>query len=241
MTTQPSASRTPIWAAAVLGLGVLLGALAFGAFFYHARAPVQSVRVVGAATLPFEADIAKWRLTLSRQVSETGLEEGYAGLRQDVERVRAALVAAGLPDSAITLQAAAAQPQWGPQGRSGYVLQQPLFVVSERPEQLEALAFDPGPVLGGAALEFSQLEYFYSAIAELKHSLLAEATRDARRRAEEIAGSTEGAIGKLVSARAGVFQITEPLSTEVSGAGLHSTSTRKKEITVTVHADFTLR
>lgn len=240
MTTQSATSRSTIWAAAVLGLGVVLGAVAFGAFFYHARAPEQTVRVVGSATLPFEADIAKWRLTLSRQVPDGGLQQGYASLRQDVERVRSALTAAGVPDTAIALQAAAAQPQWGPQGRSGYVIQQALFVVSERPEQLETFAFDPGRVIGDAALEFSQLEYFYSGIAELKHSLLAEATRDARRRAEEIAGSSDGSIGKLVSARAGVFQITEPLSTEVSGFGVHSTATRRKEITVTVHADFTL-
>lgn len=240
MTTGSGGPRTLVWAAAVLGLGVLLGAVAFGAFFYSARAPEQTVRVVGSATLPFEADIAKWRLTLSRQVSDAGLTEGYAGLREDVERVRTALREAGVPDSAIALQAAAAQPQWGPQGRSGYVLQQGLFVVSERPELLEAFAFDPGRVLGGAALEVSQLEYFYTGIAELKHSLLGEATRDARRRAEEIARSTGGEVGKLVSARAGVFQITEPLSTEVSGFGVHSTATRKKEITVTVHADFVL-
>ena len=42
------------------------------------------------------------------------------------------------------------------------------------------------------------------------------------------------------TARAGVFQITEPYSTEVSGMGMYNTSTRRKEITVTVHASFAL-
>ena len=43
-----------------------------------------------------------------------------------------------------------------------------------------------------------------------------------------------------MAARAGVFQITEPYSTEVSDYGVHNTSTRVKEITVTVHATFLL-
>ena len=34
--------------------------------------------------------------------------------------------------------------------------------------------------------------------------------------------------------------LTEPLSTETSGGGMHSTSTRRKEITVTVHTRFAL-
>ena len=42
----------------------------------------------------------------------------------------------------------------------------------------------------------------------------------------------------IASARSGVFQITEPFSTEMADYGVHNTSTRSKEITVTVHATF---
>lgn len=42
----------------------------------------------------------------------------------------------------------------------------------------------------------------------------------------------------MVSARADVLQITGPYSTEVAGYGIHSTATRDKEISVTVHATF---
>jgi uncharacterized protein len=63
----------------------------------------------------------------------------------------------------------------------------------------------------------------------------------AKRRAEEIVGSTGGKVGGVTSARAGVFQITEPFSTEVSSFGVHNTSTRRKEITVTVHSAFRIR
>jgi hypothetical protein len=75
-------------------------------------------------------------------------------------------------------------------------------------------------------------------MATLKRSLLRQAREDAGARAGEIAGDR---LGDLMEARAGVFQIREPYSTEVQGYGMYSTATRKKEMTVTVHAVFGVR
>lgn len=238
-----SGRRPLLLAAGILAAGAVLAALVFGAFFFNARAPQQTVRVVGSASQGFEADIVKWRLTLSRQVSDAAIRSGYAELRDDVAHFRSVLRARGLPDSAVIAQPPTAQPMWGREGvRTGYTLQQPMYVISERLADVEPLALDPVAVIReGAALEMSQLEYFYSDIARLKHELLSEATRDARVRAAQIAEASGAGVGSIISARAGVFQITEPFSTEVSGFGMHSTNTRKKEITVTMHADFALR
>jgi uncharacterized protein len=240
MSETVRTSRVVI-AAAILALGIVGGALAFGLLFKASRSE-RSVQVTGAATRAFESDIAKWRLSLSLPVAGSDLTQGYAELSRDVALLTERLRALGVPDSAINLQPVSSQPQWNREGeRSGFILQQPLFVVSSDVAAIERLALAPGTVLpAGIALEFSQLEYFYSGIAELKHSLLGEATRDAQARAQEIVGSTDGSLGSIAEARAGVFQITEPLSTETSGGGMHSTATRRKEITVTVHARFLL-
>ena len=233
--------RPLVLAAAILALGLLAGAVAFGILLKSSRS-ARSVQVTGASTRAFTSDVAKWRLTLSMPVAGNDVTQGYAALADDVARVVERLRAAGVADSAINLQPVTSQPQWNREGeRSGYVLQQPLFVVSTDVDAIERLALAPGSVLPpGIGLEFSQLEYFYSGIAELKHSLLADATRDAQARAQEIVGSTGSDLGSIMEARAGVFQITEPYSTETSGGGMHSTATRLKEITVTVHARFAL-
>jgi len=65
--------------------------------------------------------------------------------------------------------------------------------------------------------------------------------KDAVARAHEIAGSGNTKLGKLREARAGVFQITEPYSTEVSDYGIYNTSTRSKSISVTLTAIFKLQ
>jgi hypothetical protein len=48
-------------------------------------------------------------------------------------------------------------------------------------------------------------------------------------------------LGKLREARAGVFQITEPYSTEVSDYGIYNTGTKQKSISVTLTAYFNLK
>jgi uncharacterized protein len=230
-------------AAAVLGLGVALAGVAIGGFLFASRSRAETVQVVGSASQAFRSDVAKWRVVLARRTPEDGLSRGYGEIGRDLERFRTALAAEGVDSSAISVQPVNAQPLWGPQGmREGYNLVQSLYVVSQDPAALERLALNPGELLsGGAVLESSQLEYYYSGIGDLKRSLLAAATEDARRRASEIAGAAEGgSLGRMVSGRAGVFQITEPYSTDVASYGIHSTATKDKEISVTVHAVFRL-
>lgn len=233
--------RSPlIIPAAVLAAGLLLAALVFGAFFYNARADESTIQVVGSASEQFTSDTAKWRLTLSRRVGTANMPAGYRQLRSDLQVVLDRLQEEGIDSSAVTIQPVNANQIWGPEGRQeGYNLTQSLIVVSDDPDRLEQLAINPGPLLeSGVVLEGSYLEYFYSQMAELKHALLSRATADARLRAEEIVGENDGNLGRMVTGRAGVFQITEPYSTEVSGMGMYSTATKEKEISVTVHATF---
>jgi hypothetical protein len=233
--------RDRILPSAIVAAGLVLAATIFGLLFKQARGAQHTVSVTGSATQAFVSDVVKWRLVLSRSVADGGQTQGYTQLRDDAERLRERLRQVGIADTALSMLPPTAQPMWGREGvRTGYTLQQPVFIISNSPA-LEQLALDPGAFTSaGTAVDQSQLEYFYTDIARLKHSLLGAATRDAQRRAEEIARSTGADVGGILTARAGVFQITEPYSTEVSGMGMYNTSTRRKEITVTVHASFAL-
>ena len=66
-------------------------------------------------------------------------------------------------------------------------------------------------------------------------------TMNAKERAEKMLEQTDVKLGKLISVRSGVFQITEPYSTEVSSLGIYDTSTRKKQISVTASAVITIK
>ncbi|MGA9116107.1 MAG: SIMPL domain-containing protein [Bacteroidota bacterium] len=227
----------------VSALGMILAAAVFGLFFYSSRGPEQAVRVVGAATQRFESDILKWRLTISRSVGPGEVPRGYGMVASDCALVRSVLQTRGVGAKEISLQPVNVVPAYAREGQlSGYSVQQSLVVVSRNVAALEELALNPAPLAaGGLVLQYANLEYYYSRLGELKNTLLAEATRDALRRARHIASSAGMEVGSLQSARAGVFQITEPFSTEVSDYGVYNTASRSKDITVTVNASFLLR
>lgn len=229
-------------AALILGLCAIVAATVFGLFFQSARAERHTIQVTGAATERFESDVVKWSMTISRQVPTDMLASGYSGIAEDRRKVVARLVEAGVAEDGVGFQPISANPRWDQYGnQTGFEVSQGLYVVAEDGGRaLEELALDPASLAEqGVVLQFSSLQYFYSKIDELKHRLLSRATEDARRRADEIATGSGGLrVDRVTSARAGVFQITEPYSTEVSDYGVHNTMTRTKEITVTVHATF---
>jgi hypothetical protein len=232
--------KVAILAAGLLALAIVLAGTIAGAFFYAAQAPRGTVQVTGAGTLPFESDEVKWTLTLLRRVPASEVLSGYALLKGDMDRLRAALGTLGLTGDDLVIQPVSMEPWYGERGEVGsYMARQTVSVISDQVDLVEGLAREPGGVLGeGAVLQGSQLEYFYSGLTQLKRSLLAEATRDAEARAREIAGDQ---LGDLINATAGVFQIREPHSNEVQGYGMYSTATRQKEITVTVRAAYRMR
>ena len=71
--------------------------------------------------------------------------------------------------------------------------------------------------------------------------MLAEAAKDARTRAEQIAGQGGRGLACLHDADMGVFQITPLHSSNTSGEGENDTSSLDKTITAVVTATFLLK
>lgn len=226
--------------AVILALGLMLGFTIFGAFFYGARAGRDTISVVGSATERFESDIVKWQITVNRTADQNALTSGFERIAEDVETIRGALLDKGFSDDEISVQPVNSYQTQDRDGRpTGYELNQTLTVISEKIDQVEELALDPATMAKhGVYIRNSRLEYLLSTLPDIKLGLLAAATEDARARADEIAGRAGVSIGNARSLRAGVFQIREPYSTEVSGYGIYNTQSREKDVTVTVHATF---
>lgn len=230
-------------AAAVLGISLVLAAVLFGSFFYRARRGDSTIKVTGAATRRYTADIAKWRISVGRSVGLTGLNAGYSALRTDRDALLKFLSARAVPETCISVQPVNRGYNYDRDGSiTGYTLSQSFDVVTTDPAVVEKLALSPDVLYEqGVALQNSNLEYYLSNLSEIKKELIAEATRDARARAGEIAKNSGARLGPVESARTGVFQITEPYSTEVTDYGIYSTATREKDVTITVTATFGLR
>jgi hypothetical protein len=215
----------------------------FGNYFYRSRVQDKTIRVVGAATKRFESDIVKWRISVGRQTGLADASAGYSDTRKAFDSLMAKLKAASISEKEVSVQPINRNPVYDNNGnQTGYGFTQSVYVISSDLATIEGLALNPDEMFQkGVALQSSSLEYYFSKLPDIKKELLAEATRDAKQRAVEIAKNSGSGIGSMRSARAGVFQITEPYSTEVSDYGIYNTSTRQKDVTVTVTAEFGVR
>jgi hypothetical protein len=93
----------------------------------------------------------------------------------------------------------------------------------------------------GIELSSNSIQYTYSDLPSLKHSLIQNASKDASERAQKIVKTADGDLGKLKSASMGVFQITGQGSTEEdSYGGNNDTYSKNKTARITVRLEYEL-
>ncbi|NLA59075.1 MAG: SIMPL domain-containing protein [Firmicutes bacterium] len=219
-----------------------MAALVFGLFFLEARKPQQTITVVGTASKQYEADTVKWSLSVTERTGLEDLAGGRRRLYQSLQELVDFLEESGVDAQEITVIPPSVYEFYGSSGIEGYRLEQQIYVISQDVDTIENLALDVLPQLDtNLSIYRSQLEYFYSNLDELKKDMVGEATQNARERALEMLKGSDMSLGKLRTLRQGVFQITQPHSTEVSSMGIHDTSTKLKQISVTAHATFEIK
>jgi len=93
----------------------------------------------------------------------------------------------------------------------------------------------------GIELSSNPVQYTYSELPDLKHSLIESGSKDARERAEKIVKSANGSLGKLKSTNMGGFQITGQGSTEEdSYGGNFDIYSKNKSARITVRLEYEL-
>lgn len=226
----------------IAGICFILGLAVFGFFFMQSRQADNTLHVTGYASKTFESDLVKWTLSVQKNAGIDGLKDAYTSLNRDVNDFKALLLAKGLTAKDINIQPPTSSPHFDDYGNvTGYNVDQMLYVLSNDVDKVQEIALDPQFFAERAlVLQQSSLEYLYSKLPELKKEMIGAAAADGMDRAKEIVGATKVRLGKLSNARSGVFQITEPYSTDVSDYGYYNTSTRQKSISVTVTTQFRL-
>jgi len=242
-------------AAAVLALGLVIAASIGAWAFVHVKSRDQAIVVTGSARRRIKSDLIIWRAGVTASGPKLG--EAYQSLARDVSRVKAYLIAKGVPEGQIVISAITtstvrrAGKQAGEGGSEsgdsltgnviGYSLQQQVEVRSPEVDKITKLSREVTELVNqGLLLESSAPQYVYTKLGDLKVEMLGEAARDAKVRAQQIASSTGNQVGSLRAAEMGVMQITPPDSSEVSGYGVNDTSSLEKDITAVVHMTFSI-
>ncbi len=226
-----------------LSIAIIVSSLILGLFFYLARQQNNTVNVVGYAIESFESDIVKWNFNVTEEIDISNLKTGYISLNEKLDRLKKIIHAENLEDLEIIYKPIGIEDIYDRNGiTTNKKLSQEVIITSKSIEKIEELSTNPIVFINNNIIfQYSNINYFYTNLDLIKKELLGKAVINAKQRATEILSAAGNKVGDLRTARSGVFQITEPLSTEVAGYGVHSTATRKKNIKVTVSAEFEIK
>jgi hypothetical protein len=93
----------------------------------------------------------------------------------------------------------------------------------------------------GVLFESKPPEYIYTKLGDLKITLLAAATQDARNRARQICDNSGSGLGPVRNAHMGVMQVVPANSTDVSDSGLNDITSLEKDAMAVVSVSFAVR
>jgi hypothetical protein len=230
--------------AVVLAVGLVVATTIGGWFFVKGKRGDQTITVTGSARKRIKSDLVVWKSAISYQAPV--LSEAYRSLSEAVPRVKAYLISKGIAENQITVSSISSQTLHSKttEGQessdiTGYSLRQELSVRSNDVDKISQIARQATELINqGILIESMPPEYLYTQLGGLKIEMLAEASKDAKVRAEQIAQSTGSSIGSVRSARMGVLQITAADSNEVSDSGMNDTTSVEKDITAVVNIGF---
>jgi len=207
----------------------------------------QTITVTGSARKIVQSDLIIWRGSFATEAS--ALLEAQRQLKADLAKVEAFFKGKGVtnffftPISIQELQATLRGADGSMQRKTaGYRLTQTAQINSQDVERILQLDRDSTALVEqGVLFTTAAPEYVYTKAGETKVEMLAEATKDARARAEQIAAQGHRLIAQLRTAKMGVFQITPVYSLQTSWEGINDTTSLEKTVTAVVTATFSMK
>ncbi len=207
----------------------------------------NKIMVTGSAKQEITSDMIVW--TGSFDAKAPNLIDAYSQLEASKTKVLDYLVKQGAEKDKIVFSSINTNIIYviSPNGLytnevDYYDLNQTVTISSKEIDKVTEISRNSTELINeGVHFQSFAPQYLYTKIADLKVTMLAEATKDATKRAEMIAENANSKIGKLRYADMGVIQITPRYSNEVSDYGMNDTYSLEKEITAIVHCEFEIQ
>lgn len=230
--------------AIIITIGVIVSAVIIGGSIVSIKAGNNSIIVTGSAKQQITSDLIVW--TGSFNAKSPALQDAYAQLKVSKEIVLNYLINQGVAADKIVFSSINTNINYVVLSNGQYTSQidyydlyQTVTISSGEIEKITEISRNATELINeGIQFQSNSPQYLYTKIADLKVTILAEATKDAKKRAEMIAENAGSALGGLKYADMGVIQITPLYSNEFSDYGMNDTYSLEKEITAVVHCEF---
>ncbi len=232
---------------AILGVCLAIG-LIFAALISTTNLSKDSISVTGSAYEIVKSDSANW--TFSIKSRETTKLQAYKKIKEQLPVVEQYILSKGFTKDQIEIKLANSYETYksNPNGSVSslidyYTYEQPIKISSKDVEKIKEIAtsYQELTEKGINISSYEEPQYHYSKLADLKVKLLQQATTDARNRAKSMLKSNHNRLGKIRSARMGVFQITPVDSNDVSDSGYNDLSSIEKKVTAVANVTFAIK
>lgn len=209
MSDLPAARNSShlVIAAAIVALGLVVGGFLLGDGLKRARLADRAVTVRGLAERNVNADLATWTLRTLSSGGDFGAVQADAA--RDAAAIRAYLATFGFAEGDVQPSGISVS-QWNNNGIEQVQVRRQLKLRTTKiAEARRAHAGQAALLEDGVALEDGgpSIVYSFTKLETVKPAMIAEATKDARRGAEQFAKDSGTGVGGIKSASQGYFSI----------------------------------
>ncbi|WP_373489971.1 SIMPL domain-containing protein [Parasphingorhabdus sp.] len=231
-------SRNKVWlaSAGLLTMGLIAGGYLLGDGLLRSKMADRSVTVRGLAEREVTADLATWTIAYSAQSAD--LQSAQTDIDSDTDAITNFFKELGFKADALKPTGANVN-QYSNDGIPQYTIRQRLSLRTDDIDKAQAaVARQFDLVRRGVVLEDgSGMSYTFTKLDEIKPAMVAEATKDARKSAEQFAKDSGTGVGGIKSATQGYFSID---SRDGDAGGYGVTDTPYKKVRVVTTVDFYL-
>lgn len=235
----------------IIGLAIVVSAWLLGRAYTYKYRSQDTIVVTGLGETEFASDLIVWDGELVYETQDVAA--GYAQLERNKQKVQEFVASRGVAAEQIVFKFVNVYKQTEPvynangnyagQRFTGYRLCQGFSIESSEVDKVENISREISALIAkGVSIEAYQPSYYYTKLEDVKLSLIECASADARARAEKIATNAGAKVGRVASAKMGVFQITGANSNEeFSAGGSFNTSSRQKKARITMKVEYRVK
>jgi hypothetical protein len=217
----------------LLATGLIVGGFLMGDGLVRMKQADRSVTVRGLAEREVTADLATWTIAYSAKGSD--LQTAQAKADSDTKAIRAFFGSLGFDGDAVQPTGANVS-QYSSDGITTFTVKQRMSLRTTDIKKAEAAIkrqFDL--VKQGVELEEgSGMAFTYTKLNAIKPLMIAQATKDARKGAEQFAKDSGTDVGSIKSASQGYFEVTARDGESSGEWGVADTPYKKVRVVTTV-------
>lgn len=233
--TKITSNNAKAWLAgsALLTVGLIGGGYLMGDGLVRMKQADRAVTVRGLAEREVTADLATWTIAYSATGSD--LQSAQAKADTDTKSIRTFFTSLGFDADAIQPTGANVS-SYTNDGITTFTVKQRMSLRTTDIKKAEAAVKKQFDIVksGVQIEEGSGMAYTYTKLNAIKPAMVAEATKDARKSAEQFAKDSGTGVGSIKSATQGYFEVTSRDGDDEGGWGASDTPYKKVRVVTTV-------